>query len=173
MAVDTTVYGRVHGYVHGVCTAVYTTMHTAVFTAVYSTVHGRVDSRVREVYTCTRPVYTARRRPCIRPCTHGRVPRYRLHDSYMAVNTSMYGRVHGYVHGRVHRCVYRRVLDRYTVVSAAMYGRCTHANSPCTRPVGGRAYGCVHVRVHGRVRAVYTVAYTIVCTHGLYTAVCV
>ena len=117
---------------------------------------------------CTRAVSTAAYGPCTRSCTplpcawlvHGR-------------EHVLYGRVHGYVHGRVHRCVYRRVLDRYTVVSAAVYGRCTHAHGrPCTRPVGGRVYGSVHVRVHGSVRGMYTFAYTRSCTRPVYGRVC-
>ena len=58
----------------------------------------------------------------------------------------------------------------YTVVSIAVYGRCTHADGPCTRPVDGHVHGRVYGNGHGpctRLCSVHTALYTIVYTAGI------
>jgi len=113
-AVDTTVYGQVHGYVH-----------------------RSVRSRVREVYTCKRPVYTASRRPCIRLCTcsYSRQCAGRVHDR-------VHGRVCSTYQGRVRLHVYTRPLTRPW----------TRLLRPCIRAVKIAVYMGVTAAVYtGRV----------------------
>ena len=135
-------------------------------------VHGRVTCRVhvtRRPYTRpvntsspaktahTRPyngraVYTARSRPCIRPCTavYGPCTRpvytTRVHDCVRAVCMDFFGRVHG----------------------------------AYTAPYTGRVHGRVHGRVRAVHTAVYTNTtrirprtrvYVSTCTRAVYTAV--
>ena len=114
--------GRVYGHVQ------------AVYTSVYK---DHLHSRVRAVYTCTRP--------SARPCTG------RVHDSVRVVLRAVHRAVIGQCTARAHvrPCVHKVrvhgcVHGPYTAVYTYTY---TAVTRPCTcRP---------HGRVHGRYRAVY------------------
>ena len=153
------VYRVVNTIVYSLWTRPHTVQYTATYIGVHGCVqrhaHGRVHSRVLdrtrscrqpclvEVYTYSRPVYTARSRPCIRPCTRSCSRQW---------TQPVCGRVHGGVHGRVHEpCLRPRTgrvhgrVHRYRV-----HGSYMAVNTSCT--------------------VVYTAMYTAVCT-AVYTAV--